>query len=114
MEDKSGLIEEILQRELKMFTSVNARGGPAPCQSHPEGFVLHRRAQFSVWSTDTLASCSGAEPISSIEKTLLSGSICAIQASDPSRATATPEVELPPVPRRRATTRTPSTDEKSR
>lgn len=55
MEDKSECIDEILQRELKMFTSVNARG-PAPCRSNPEGFILHRRAQFSVWSSETLTS----------------------------------------------------------
>jgi hypothetical protein len=49
------LIDEILDREQKMFLSVRART-PAPCQSDPRGFRLHRSSQFSVWSEASLRS----------------------------------------------------------
>jgi len=52
---KEDLIKEIISRELKMFLRVpTARR--SPCQEHPEGFELHRRAQFSCWSEQTLRS----------------------------------------------------------
>jgi hypothetical protein len=52
---KRDLIEEILSRELTMFLSVPS-AQRSPCQEHPEGFKLHRRAQFSCWSEETLES----------------------------------------------------------
>jgi hypothetical protein len=50
---REALIQEILDRELEMFLSVRARE-PVSCQQDPEGFRLHRAAQFSVWSEETL------------------------------------------------------------
>ena len=38
-----------------MFLSVPA-DGIYSCQQNPEGFGLHRRALFSIWSVDTLQS----------------------------------------------------------
>ena len=38
-----------------MFLSVPA-DGIYNCQQNPEGFGLHRRALFSIWSVDTLQS----------------------------------------------------------
>ena len=49
------IIEAILDIELGMFLSVNS-GQTSGCQGHPESFKLHRRAQFSAWSFDTLSS----------------------------------------------------------
>jgi hypothetical protein len=55
MAERDDLIQEILDRELAMFLSVRARE-PVSCQQDPEGFRIHRAAQFSVWSDETLAS----------------------------------------------------------
>jgi hypothetical protein len=53
--DERELIERIVDHELGMFLSVPADGDYS-CQQHPESFRLHRRAQFSIWSRDTLKS----------------------------------------------------------
>lgn len=55
MGQKDELIQAILEAELKMFLSVQARV-PVSCQRDPEGFRMTRAAQFSVWSEQTLAS----------------------------------------------------------
>jgi hypothetical protein len=55
MAERDELIQEILQTELEMFLSVQARE-PVSCQQDPEGFRMNRAAQFSVWSEQTLAS----------------------------------------------------------
>ncbi|MBU3950724.1 MAG: DUF4125 family protein [Proteobacteria bacterium] len=52
---KNQLITAILDIELDMFTSVQAKE-TAGCQTHPDQFRLHRKAQFLSWSKDTLAS----------------------------------------------------------
>jgi len=52
---RTSLIDRILEREQAMFVSVPSRY-PAPCQSDPRGFRLHRSAQFSVWSEAALRS----------------------------------------------------------
>jgi len=49
------LLDKIVEHELDMFLSVPA-DGEYSCRQHPESFRLHRRAQFSVWSRETLAS----------------------------------------------------------
>lgn len=49
------IIEKILAKELKMFLSVPTIR-KSSCQDYPESFKLHRRAQFSCWSRDTLES----------------------------------------------------------
>ena len=49
------IIEKILTRELKMFLSVPSIR-KCSCQDYPESFKLHRKAQFSCWSRDTLES----------------------------------------------------------
>lgn len=48
-------LEKIIELELEMFLAVPA-DGTYSCQEDPEGFRLHRRAQFSIWSEDTLQS----------------------------------------------------------
>jgi hypothetical protein len=55
MMEKDRTIAKILDIELAMFLSVNSEQ-TSGCQNHPESFKLHRRAQFSVWSFDTLES----------------------------------------------------------
>ncbi len=55
MADKRNLIESILDLELNMFLTVRSEV-PASCQEDPEAFRLHRRAQFSIWSEETLRS----------------------------------------------------------
>ena len=55
MPERDELIQEIIENELRMFLSVQARE-PVSCQQDPEGFRVHRAAQFSVWSDQTLAS----------------------------------------------------------
>jgi hypothetical protein len=52
---KDELIEAIVDSELAMFLSVPT-DRTYSCRQHPEAFKLHRRAQFSVWSVDTLSS----------------------------------------------------------
>ena len=55
MSEKEKLIEDILELELAMFLNVRSRY-PASCQENPDAFRFHRRAQFSVWSEETLLS----------------------------------------------------------
>ena len=55
MSSKEELIREILDRELDMFVNVRSRY-PVSCQQNPEAFRLHRGAQFSAWSEETLSS----------------------------------------------------------
>lgn len=49
------IINEIVECELIMFLSVPAEGDPA-CRESPDNFRMHRSAQFSSWSEDTLSS----------------------------------------------------------
>lgn len=55
MNEKERLIEAILEIELRMFLTVNPVL-TSGCQEDPEGFRLHRRAQFLPWPEETLAS----------------------------------------------------------
>lgn len=55
MSEKDRLIEAILEIELRMFLTVNPVRTSA-CQEDPEGFRLHRRAQFLPWPEETLHS----------------------------------------------------------
>jgi hypothetical protein len=55
MAAREKLIAKIVELELEMFLAVPA-DGIYNCQQDPEGFGLHRRAQFSMWSEDTLES----------------------------------------------------------
>lgn len=55
MAEKERFIDTIIDMELEMFLAVPSNG-QADCQHNPEGFKFHRRIQFCVWSTDTLAS----------------------------------------------------------
>jgi hypothetical protein len=55
MSDKRKLIDRILELELNMFLNVRSEY-PVSCQENPDGFRLHRGAQFSVWSEETLHS----------------------------------------------------------
>ena len=49
------LVNEIIECELIMFLSVPAEGNPA-CRESPDNFRIHRSAQFSAWSEETLLS----------------------------------------------------------
>ena len=55
MTGKQEVIEQILALELKMFLAVPTTHKYS-CQENPEGFKLHRRAQFAAWSRATLES----------------------------------------------------------
>lgn len=52
---KSEIIERVLDKELKMFTSVKA-DQPVSCQDDADGFKVFRSAQFQAWSEGTLVS----------------------------------------------------------
>lgn len=49
------LLDKIIALELDMFLAVRAKDSYT-CRQDPEAFRLHRRAQFSIWSEDTLQS----------------------------------------------------------
>jgi hypothetical protein len=55
MAARERLIAKIVELELEMFLAVPA-DNIYSCQQDPDGFGLHRRAQFSIWSEDTLQS----------------------------------------------------------
>jgi len=55
MAGKDKIIAAIVALELEMFLTVPADGSYS-CQQDPAGFRLHRKAQFSFWSGDTLQS----------------------------------------------------------
>jgi len=52
MDSKQQIIEQILDQELEMFLTVPTTHKYS-CQSDPNGFKLHRRAQFAAWSQAT-------------------------------------------------------------
>jgi hypothetical protein len=58
MLDKEKIIAAIVELELEMFLAVPADGSYS-CQQDRAGFRLHRKAQFSIWSEDTLQSYRG-------------------------------------------------------
>jgi len=55
MKSSSELISEIVEIELKMFLAVPGDGS-GNCQQNPEAFKIHRKAQFCIWSDQTLSS----------------------------------------------------------
>lgn len=55
MADREKLMDRIVESELRMFLSVPA-DGDYRCRQYPDSFRLHRKAQFSIWSDDTLGS----------------------------------------------------------
>ena len=55
MEDREVIIGQVLELELVMFLAVPTIHKYG-CQEDPDGFRIHRRAQFSGWSTETLKS----------------------------------------------------------
>jgi hypothetical protein len=68
---KETLIDRILGLELEMFLSVSSDGTTC-CQQNPEAFRLHRRAQFQVWSADTLSSyCNDLEQAKARQSNLM-------------------------------------------
>lgn len=50
------LVDEVIQKEWKMFDKVNAFGGRASCQDNFPVFYVMRYSQFSVWDKDVLES----------------------------------------------------------
>jgi hypothetical protein len=55
MSQKEVLISKILDLKLEMFLTVPTEQ-KASCQEYPDSFRLHRRAQFALWSENTLRS----------------------------------------------------------
>jgi len=55
MAARERIIAKIVELELEMFLAVPA-DSIYSCQQEPDGFGLHRRAQFRIWSEDTLQS----------------------------------------------------------
>ena len=55
MAARERIIAKIVELELEMFLAVPA-DSIYSCEQEPDGFGLHRRAQFSMWSEDTLQS----------------------------------------------------------
>jgi hypothetical protein len=55
MKSSSELISEIVEIELKMFLAVPGDGSGS-CQQNPGAFKIHRKAQFCIWSVETLSS----------------------------------------------------------
>lgn len=53
--NRADILEKILAAELDSFRSVPTCG-PNQCLEHPQAFKLHRKAQFSIFSTLTLQS----------------------------------------------------------
>lgn len=54
--ERNEIIERIVELEWEMFTSVNNAGGRASCQDDKKTFLIMRRSQSDIWSTDTLKS----------------------------------------------------------
>lgn len=50
------LIEEIVDREWAMFSTVNNEGGKASCQSRPATFGIMRKSQIATWTPEVMAS----------------------------------------------------------
>jgi len=55
MKSSNELISEIVEIELKMFLAVPGDGS-GNCQQNPGAFTIHRKAQFCIWSDETLSS----------------------------------------------------------
>ncbi len=63
MQEKSLIIDNILEGEWEMFSTVNDQADTDPltkdslsCRDFPEEFRLHRTSKLMAWSTETLAS----------------------------------------------------------
>ena len=50
------LIQDLVEKEWKMFTAVQNIGGPADCQSDRKTFEIMRKSQFEAWTDDLLHS----------------------------------------------------------
>lgn len=57
--EREHVIKKILLLEWDMFTSVKGVDGRATCQDDKKTFLIMRRAQTDIWSTDTLISYLG-------------------------------------------------------
>lgn len=56
MMERGEIIEKVLALEWDMFTNVAGVNGRASCQDDKKTFVIMRKAQADIWSTDTLTS----------------------------------------------------------
>ncbi len=56
MMKRDEIIERVLALEWDMFTNVAGVNGRASCQDDKKTFLVMRRAQSEIWSTDTLTS----------------------------------------------------------
>ncbi len=50
------LIQDLVEKEWKMFTAVQNIGGPADCQSDRKTFEIMRKSQFEAWPENLLLS----------------------------------------------------------
>ena len=55
-EQIQNLMEEVIGREWRMFTSVSALDGRSPCQDDKRTFEIMRASQFQVWGREALLS----------------------------------------------------------
>lgn len=55
LRDREGLIQDVLDKEMKMFLATPSREH-AVCQDSPSGFILTRGSVFESWSSETLES----------------------------------------------------------
>ncbi len=53
---KDGVVNDIIDREWKMFQETQNIGGRAPCQDQFDTFYANRYSQHSIWQPDTLES----------------------------------------------------------
>ena len=54
--NRSALLNQIIELEWEMFSSVANVGGPASCQNDPRTFQIMRQSQAQTWSTALLQS----------------------------------------------------------
>lgn len=59
MPSRTQLVQQIIDIEWDMFSSVQNTGGKASCQNDRDDFVIMRKSQFSIWADDTLESYLG-------------------------------------------------------
>lgn len=54
--ERTVIIDKVLELEWQMFTNVTGISGRASCQDDKKTFLIMRKAQADIWSTDTLTS----------------------------------------------------------
>ena len=57
--EREDLLDQLVRFEYSLFSRVRNEGGRASCQDNFPTFEIMRRAQYSVWSTETIRSWLG-------------------------------------------------------